>query len=95
MEWIDVNDRLPRIGQEVWIAIEMQYLDEGELPTPDKMDYCVGIGWLSENYKEDAPHWKDLKDLDKWSTLNDWHEGQDYYKVTHWSELPEPKHPKL
>lgn len=39
-EWVSVKDRLPEIGEYVFIIIEMKYKHEKEIET------VVDIGWL-------------------------------------------------
>lgn len=41
--WISVNDRLPELGEYVFIVIEMKYEHETEIET------VVDIGWLNED----------------------------------------------
>lgn len=89
-EWIKTSERMPLEGQEVWVAGEMKYDFEKE------MDYFVGIGWLKNMYEilfnqkrlNDTP-----EDVKIWGTLNDWYEGQEHFKITHWMEIDEPEHP--
>lgn len=82
-KWIPVEMGLPDEGQEVLVAGEMKYEWETSL------ERFVDIGMLQdrEPYRPDMP-----TDVLKWSTINDWYEGQDTYRITHW--LPIPKHPK-
>ena len=39
----------------------------------------VDVGWMGYKYEQ--------------NTYNDWYEGQQYFKITHWAHLDEPKHP--
>lgn len=91
MDWISVNDELPFENHDVWIAGEMKYEWEQE------MTYFVGIGWVNpiEEYEREQrkSNSRTPQDVDKWSTLNDWYEGQHHYRITHWMEMEEPKHP--
>lgn len=41
-DWISVKDRLPELGEYVFIVIEMKYEHEKEIET------VVDIGWLNE-----------------------------------------------
>ena len=74
-DWISVNDRLPELGEYVFIVIEMKYEHEKEIET------VVDIGWLNEDGVFDM--------------INDWHEGQQYFKITHWQPIVLPKKEKL
>lgn len=74
-DWISVEDRLPKIGEDVCIVIEMKYEHEKEIET------VVDIGWLNED--------------GVFGTTNDWYEGQQYFKVTHWQEIVLPKKEEL
>jgi hypothetical protein len=41
-DWISVEDRLPNLGEYVFVAIEMKYDFE------EKLEIVVDIGWLNE-----------------------------------------------
>lgn len=96
-KWIKTSERLPIEGHDVWIAGEMRYLADAELGTPaDEMFYFVGIGWLNNesSYKHQRIFYPDIpEDVVRWGTVNDWYEGQGYYKITHWMEMGKPEHP--
>lgn len=79
--WIPVTERLPDEGQEILVAGEMKYEWETSL------ERFVDIGMLQDMkaYYPDMP-----TDVLKWSTINDWYEGQETYRITHWMPLPEP-----
>lgn len=70
-DWISVKDRLPELGEYVFIVIEMKYEYEREIET------VVDIGWLNEDGDFDM--------------INDWDEGQQHFKITHWQEIVLPK----
>ena len=82
-EWIKTADRLPEpyIHDYVWVAGEMKYNHEEEC------EKFVDIGWLNPDNE------KETEDCYKWSTINDWWEGQQYFKITHWAEIKFPHHP--
>ncbi len=42
-DWISVKDSLPKLGEYVFIVIEMKYEHEKEIET------VVDIGWLNED----------------------------------------------
>jgi hypothetical protein len=42
-DWISVKDRLPKLGEYVFIVIEMKYEHETEI------EAVVDIGWLNED----------------------------------------------
>lgn len=42
-DWISVKDRLPELGEYVFIVIEMKYEHEKQIET------VVDIGWLNED----------------------------------------------
>lgn len=98
-KWIKTSEKLPQHGSALWVAGEMKRLGTTEWGISDgEMEYFVGIGWLADEdeYKKyrcihqytDIP-----EDVDRWHTENDWYEGQEYYKITHWMEMEEPEHP--
>lgn len=33
------------------------------------------------------------EDVKIWGTLNDWYEGEEHFKITHWMKIDEPEHP--
>lgn len=82
-EWIKTADRLPEpyIHDYVWVAGEMKYDHEEEY------EKFIDIGWLNPDNE------KETEDYNKWSTINDWHEGQQYFKITHWREIKYPDPP--
>jgi hypothetical protein len=41
-DWISVKDRLPNLGEYVFVAIEMKYDFE------EQLEIVVDIGWLNE-----------------------------------------------
>ena len=87
-EWIKTSERMPLEGQEVWVAGEMKYDYE------TKMRYFVGIGWLHDIHEIRLKQFNDTpEDVKIWGTLNDWYEGEEHFKITHWMEIDEPEHP--
>lgn len=74
-DWISVEDRLPELGKDVFIVIEMKYEYEREIET------VVDIGWLNED--------------GDFAMINDWDEGQQHFKITHWQPIVLPKKEKL
>lgn len=84
MKWIDVNEDMPFPYDIVYVAGEMKY------DYDNSVEYFTDTGWLNPQYMDgNHPDWR------RWTTDNDWYEGQEYFKITHWAELPELKHPKL
>ena len=75
MDWIEVkHDTMPRPYDTCIISIALNYLGK---PIERAVDVAV--------YKPDEGH------LDRnWDTWNDWDEGQQRIKITHWMPLPEP-----
>lgn len=73
-DWISVKDRLPELGEYVFIAIEMKYEYETQ------MEIVVDIGWLNNDGDFDM--------------INDWYEGQQHFKITHWQKVVLPDLPK-
>ena len=96
-EWIKTSEELPYHLGDVWIAGEMKYLRKPEYGIKeDEIEYFVGIGWLTDEneYRMNRSCHPDIPDdVDRWHTLNDWYEGQEYFKITHWMEIDEPEHP--
>lgn len=80
IEWVKTSERLPDVGENVWVAGEMKYRHE------KKVEKFVDIGWLNQNNKK-------TEDYYRWETYNDWYEGQQYFKITHWAEIKFPNHP--
>lgn len=62
-------------GSVYWIAGEMKYKNEKELI------FFTDMAWFHPEGKEDVYIWQ---------TYNDWYEGQEYYKITHWAEFEKP-----
>lgn len=76
MEWIKVTpETLPEFYQSCLVTIELKYNHETEVEkVVDSAVYRPGEGYLCSD----------------WDTFNDWDEGQEYIKVTHWMPYPEP-----
>ena len=81
IEWIKISERLPNVGEYVWVAGEMKYTHEKECTK------FVDLGWLNQNDR------KKTEDYYRWDTTNDWYEGQQYFKITHWAEIKYPSYP--
>ena len=79
-EWIKTSERLPATDRYVWVAGEMKYNYQKDI------DRFVDIGWLNQDNE------KETEDYYKWSTIDDWWEGQQYFKITHWAEIKIPHH---
>lgn len=62
-------------GSVYWIAGEMKYKYEKELI------FFTDMAWFHPEEKEDVYIWQ---------TYNDWYEGQEHYKITHWAEFEKP-----
>ncbi len=75
MDWISVEDRMPELGEYVFIVIEMKYEYESEI------EKVVDIGWLNVDGDFDM--------------INDWNEGQQYFKITNWQPIVFPKAEEL
>lgn len=76
--WHRVEDELPTDCETVLICGKMKYSHEKEYEVfVDAGIYDpVGIYGFTKH--------------DGWMTWNDWHEGQQEFKITHWMSLPEP-----
>lgn len=76
MEWIKVTpETLPEFYQSCLVTIELKYNHETETEkVVDAAVYRPDEGYLCSD----------------WDTFNDWDEGQEYIKVTHWMSYPEP-----
>lgn len=73
-EWIKTKDRLPDRVDDYLVAIEIKYKHQ------NAMEHVVDLATF---FFEDGY-------IDKhWNTVNDWNEGQQHIKVTHWMELPD------
>ena len=70
-DWINVEDKLPELGEYVFIAIEMKYDHDTQ------MERVVDIGWINNDGDFDM--------------INDWYEGQQHFKITHWQKIVFPK----
>ena len=82
--WISVKDRLPNVFEEVLVAGEMRYESDAELEKfVDIGSFVNGEPFFNSNPRTPA-------DVFAWSTNNDWYEGQQIYRITHWMPLPEP-----
>lgn len=73
-----------------WISVEDSLPDFGECVFiviemkynhEPQMEYVVDIGWLNEN--------------GNFGTINDWNEGQQHFKITHWQKIVLPKKEEL
>ena len=73
------------------------YPSKGELPT----DHATVIlyGKLKYEHEKEYEYFIDVgewlgnmwsSDLERWSTVNDWYEGQQEYKIIAWMPFPEP-----
>lgn len=76
MKWIPVTEELPTINETVLIYGKSRYRFQKV--------FCkfVDVGCLEEPEAD--------RDIEKWSTYNDWYEGQEDFTITHWMTLPEP-----
>lgn len=86
-QWIDVNDRLPDIGQPVFAALE-----DGSVYILSREIY---IEYDDDDNKYNSHVWARadyqlfyLKNSGTWGCDGDW---DDDYNVTHW--MPFPSHP--
>lgn len=64
-------------GRVYWVAGEMKYENEKEL------EFFTDMAWFH-------PEEKRKEDVYIWHTHNDWYEGQQHYKITHWAEFEPP-----
>lgn len=75
MDWIKVTpETMPHEFTTCIITIEIGYEWEPPRKVTDVAQYRPGEGYLDGC----------------WDTFNDWDEGQQNIKVTHWMCLPEP-----
>ena len=74
--WIPVSEEMPNIHETVLIYGKSRYRFQKV--------FCkfVDVGCLEEPEAD--------RDIEKWSTYNDWYEGQEDFTITHWMPLPEP-----
>ena len=64
---------------------------------PNEFDTVIVYGRMKYDHEKDyevfvdaAEYGPDNYSHDRWVTWNDWHEGQEEFKITHWMPLPEP-----
>ena len=74
--WIPVSEDLPIPCETVLVAVEEKYDHEEQVDRHTDVAQYRDDG---EGYIEGA-----------WDTFNDWNEGQQQLRVTHWMPLPEP-----
>ena len=75
MTWIKCTDRMPPEYSICLITIEMKYDWEDKVERDvDLAQYKPGEGGIDGD----------------WETTNDWDEGQQHIKVTHWMPMPRP-----
>lgn len=68
---------------------------ENELP--NEYDTVIVCGRMKYDHEKDYEVFVDAAEYgpfdyahDRWVTWNDWYEGQEEFKITHWMPLPDP-----
>ena len=75
-QWIPVSERLPENIDTYIVVVKHKYYFEKEYSIDtDVALYNPYEGGYIDNH---------------WNTFNDWDEGQQYLRVTHWMPMPEP-----
>ena len=73
------------------------YPSKGELPTDH--DTVILYGKLKYEHEKEYEYFIDVgewlgnmwsNDLERWSTVNDWYEGQQEYEIVAWMPFPNP-----
>ena len=64
---------------------------------PNEFDTVIVYGRMKYDHEKDYEVFVDAAEYgpynyshDRWVTWNDWYEGQEEFKITHWMPLPEP-----
>lgn len=79
----------PTVAAPRWHRVEEEL--------PNEFDTVIVCGRMKYDHEKDYEVFVDAAEYgafdyahDRWVTWNDWHEGQEEFKITHWMPLPEP-----